>query len=163
MTTTLNSLKDIPSLPQMAQMVREARARKKYGLGELASLTGLSVPTISYLERGQRFPSLRTARLIGAALDIDITAAAYEREHPQHLARRREVLNFVRAHVARCFYPPTLRQVMDGCGIGSTAQARYYIIALIQEGALVELRGGSAVHWYHVPEAVEAVRAIRWE
>jgi transcriptional regulator with XRE-family HTH domain len=59
---------------KVAELLRAERARKGVSMRWLAQKSGLSQPTISYIERGLRIPSLDTAYRIAAALDLDLSA-----------------------------------------------------------------------------------------
>ena len=59
---------------RVAELLRSERVRKGISMRRLAQKSGLSQPTISYIERGLRIPSLDTAYRIAAALDLDLSA-----------------------------------------------------------------------------------------
>lgn len=48
--------------------------RKRLGMSiyQLAKITGISVATLSFIEKGKRLPSLRTALEISKKLDVDM-------------------------------------------------------------------------------------------
>jgi transcriptional regulator with XRE-family HTH domain len=58
---------------RVAELFRGERARKGISMRRLAQKSGLSQPTISYIERGLRIPSLDTAYRIAAALDLNLS------------------------------------------------------------------------------------------
>jgi transcriptional regulator with XRE-family HTH domain len=58
---------------KVADLLRAERARKGMSMRRLAQKSGLSQPTISYIERGLRIPSLDTAYRIATALDLDLS------------------------------------------------------------------------------------------
>jgi transcriptional regulator with XRE-family HTH domain len=59
---------------RVAELFRAERARKGISMRRLAQKSGLSQPTISYIERGLRIPSLDTAYRIAAALDLNLSS-----------------------------------------------------------------------------------------
>ena len=58
---------------RVAEFLRTERVRKGISMRRLAQKSGLSQPTISYIERGLRIPSLDTAYRIANALDVDLS------------------------------------------------------------------------------------------
>jgi transcriptional regulator with XRE-family HTH domain len=54
--------------------VRQERKRAGLGLPELAELSGVSQAFLSYLERGQRLPSLPVLDTLAAALGTSVVA-----------------------------------------------------------------------------------------
>jgi len=58
---------------RVAELLRAERARQGISMRRLAQKSGLSQPTISYIERGLRIPSLDTAYRIAAVLDLDLS------------------------------------------------------------------------------------------
>lgn len=57
-------------VPGFAAMVTAAREARGWSMGELARQAGLSVNTISAIEREFRAPSLRVAAAMAKALDL---------------------------------------------------------------------------------------------
>jgi transcriptional regulator with XRE-family HTH domain len=58
---------------RFAELLRAEREYKGMSMHRLAQKSGLSQPTISYIERGIRVPSLDTAYRIASALEIDLS------------------------------------------------------------------------------------------
>lgn len=52
--------------------LRQAREREGLSVREAARLAGLSAEAVSAIERGQRYPSLRTLECLAQALQITI-------------------------------------------------------------------------------------------
>ncbi len=57
---------------KVADLLRRERRRKRISMRRLAERSGLSQPTISYIERGLRIPSLETTHRIAAALGVNL-------------------------------------------------------------------------------------------
>ena len=57
-------------VPGFAAMITAAREKRGWSMGELARQSGLSVNTISAIEREIRAPSLRVAAALANALDL---------------------------------------------------------------------------------------------
>ena len=51
-------------------------------------------------------------------------------------ARQQKILNFIRDFVEIQAFPPTVRDIVRGCGISSTSVADYNLAILEQEGYL---------------------------
>jgi repressor LexA len=69
-------------------------------------------------------------------------------------ARQQKILNFIRSFLEEQAYPPTVRDIVRGCGISSTSVADYNLAILEKEGYLkrhrevsrgIELLGDTAV------------------
>lgn len=54
--------------------LRDALAARRLNYTQAATLTGLSLPMISFLARGERVPGLQTARLLRDLLGVSIDA-----------------------------------------------------------------------------------------
>jgi transcriptional regulator with XRE-family HTH domain len=59
---------------KVADLLRLERRRKGISMRRLAEKSGLSQPTISYIERGLRIPSLETTHRIASALGVNLSA-----------------------------------------------------------------------------------------
>jgi transcriptional regulator with XRE-family HTH domain len=58
--------------------LRQAREKRGLSVRELARAAGLSAEAVSAIERGQRYPSLRTLECLAAALQITIVIGPEE-------------------------------------------------------------------------------------
>lgn len=72
-------------------------------------------------------------------------------------ARRAQVLAFIESYIAEHVNAPTIREIVEGCGLSSTSMATHYIGAMIRSGELVRTRIGERS--YTTPRALAAVRA----
>ncbi len=69
-------------------------------------------------------------------------------------ARQQKILNFIRSFLENQSFPPTVRDIVHGCGISSTSVADYNLAVLEKEGYIkrhrevsrgIELLGGTSV------------------
>jgi repressor LexA len=51
-------------------------------------------------------------------------------------ARQQRILNFIRRFIADNAYPPTIRDIVTGCGISSTSVADYNLVILEKQGLI---------------------------
>ena len=70
---------------------------------------------------------------------------------------RDRVLAFIEAWIAERVNAPTVREIIDGCGLTSTSVAMYHLSALVREGRLIHTPGIS--RGITTKRALEAVRA----
>ncbi len=54
--------------------IKKLRESKKMSQGKLARVSGVAQSTISYIESGQKNPSIATVLKLAKALDIDVNA-----------------------------------------------------------------------------------------
>jgi HTH-type transcriptional regulator/antitoxin HipB len=59
-----------PSVPDVAELVRSARAERSIGQRELARLAGMKQPAISRLERRHSTPRLEVLSRVAAAMGL---------------------------------------------------------------------------------------------
>ena len=91
-------------------------------------------------------------------------ADAGERRLSQRQAR---ILAFIQDYTARHTYPPTVREIVKGCGLSSTSVALYNLVRLGQKGYLTRIRDvarGIALtergrSWSQVPQETPAKEA----
>ena len=67
---------------RVALLVKTERERKPLSMTVLAERTGLSQPSISYIERSKRVPNLETLLLISDALGIELSVILAEATKP---------------------------------------------------------------------------------
>lgn len=75
---------------RVAELMRTERTRKGISMRRLAQKSGLSQPTISYIERGLRIPSLDTAYRIADALEVDLSKVIKRASSAHHCDARRK-------------------------------------------------------------------------
>ena len=54
--------------------------------------------------------------------------------------RQARILAFIQDYTARHVYPPTMREIVEGCNLSSTSVALYNVVALGQRGYLTRTR-----------------------
>ena len=54
--------------------------------------------------------------------------------------RQGRILAFIQDYTARYVYPPTLREIVEGCDLSSTSVALYNVVGLGQKGYLTRTR-----------------------
>lgn len=54
--------------------------------------------------------------------------------------RQTRILAFIQDFTAHHFYPPTVREIVKGCGLSSTSVALYHLLTLGQRGYLTRTR-----------------------
>ena len=54
--------------------------------------------------------------------------------------RQARILAFIQDYTAHHGYPPTLREIVEGCGLSSTSVALYNVVSLGQKGYLTRTR-----------------------
>jgi repressor LexA len=62
-------------------------------------------------------------------------------QHPPLTHRQRQILEYIRAHLAEKGYPPTVRAIAAHFGIRSPNGARCHLLALERKGLLRRQRG----------------------
>ncbi len=67
---------------RVALLLKTERGRKPLSMTALAERTGLSQPSISYIERSKCVPNLETLLIISDALDIELSAIIAEATKP---------------------------------------------------------------------------------
>jgi transcriptional regulator with XRE-family HTH domain len=60
------------TMAEVARIVREERIKQGLSLNLLAASAGLSRQMVSFIEKGERFPSLETLLRIAEALDVPL-------------------------------------------------------------------------------------------
>ena len=120
--------------------------RKERGLAqhELAARAGLSPRTLAYTEADYGRPSPKTIAALASALGVSERDLAPYPPKANHRAinkgemseRQQRILDFVRDHITRKGYAPTLREIMSGTGITSTSVASYNLKKLENAGHL---------------------------
>ncbi|MFQ6122583.1 MAG: transcriptional repressor LexA, partial [Dehalococcoidales bacterium] len=75
-------------------------------------------------------------------------------------AKQQRIIDFIHRFLADRGYPPTVRDIVSGCGISSTSVVDYHLKALEKEGYIrrhpevsrgIELLTGNSLSWVQVP------------
>ena len=92
--------------------------------------------TVSEIARRTGLSEWRVRRI---ASDHRLTRPADAGE--KRLSRRQgRILAFIQDYTARQVYPPTVREIVEGCGLSSTSVALYNLVGLGQRGYLTRTR-----------------------
>ena len=104
----------------------------------LEVIAGLMQQNLTVTEIGRR-AGLSEWRVRRSACDHGLTrpADAGETRLNQRQAR---ILAFIQDYAAHHAYPPTLREIVEGCGLSSTSVALYNVVSLGQKGYLTRTR-----------------------
>ena len=104
----------------------------------LEVIAGLMQQNLTVTEIGRRV-GLSEWRVRRSAYDHGLTrpADAGETRLNQRQAR---ILAFIQDYTAHHVYPPTLREIVEGCGLSSTSVALYNVVSLGQKGYLTRTR-----------------------
>ena len=70
---------------RVAALLQKERERQNLSMTVLAERSGISQPSVSYIERGLRIPSLDTLLRIAAALNVDLGALIQRASKPAKL------------------------------------------------------------------------------
>ena len=65
----MNKIKE----PNVGQMIRSLRDKKRFSLRDLSELSGLSINAISKIERGENSPTVASLHQLASALEVHIT------------------------------------------------------------------------------------------
>lgn len=98
--------------------------------------SGLPVSEIS------RHTGLSDCRVRRIASDRGL-ARPFDRDGSPLRPRPAAVLAFVQDYTARCSCPPTLREIVAGCGLSSTSVALYNLRLLVNRGYLTRIPGAA--------------------
>lgn len=89
----------------LGQRIRLQRKQKQLSIRELAASSGLSIGMISQIEQGRSAPSLRSLRLIGAALHLPVSTLFQESKEVQEPgasdSEARHIVRRSRRHVLK--------------------------------------------------------------
>ena len=130
--------------------VKEWRKTRGLSQRQLAERAGLSRRTLAYTEAGHLRPNLKTIAALAEALGVSEQDIAPYPPRANHTGinkgemseRQRHILDFVRDHITRKGYAPTLRDIMQKLGITSTSVVSYNLDRLEEAGYIRRQQAG---------------------
>lgn len=78
----------------IGNQIKQAREQKRMSQNELAKRAGLAQSTLSYIESGEKSPTMDTLQAIAVALGYDQVSAFLGQEEPRPSVIRDEELKF---------------------------------------------------------------------